>query len=228
MFVNRRQLFVFFGLIMAILALTACGGASAQPTSAGSVADTGGAGEEASSGPEPTPVPTLGVEGVEGKFYSGEIVPPQGGFGAMHIYQDGQIEMLLVMEGDPNASLWMTGTLEGQRVNLEAEVGGGRAIGRSVADETGFDLNVTVPGQGFMRIVVEADGGALYTGELNGLTAALMVLPDGTINGIAAVQGGDEPVFELLCVDGVEGLPKTITATTCDSGEEVTLTQIID
>jgi hypothetical protein len=168
----------------------------------------------------------LGAEGAAGKLYLGEILPPHSGPAALYIYTDDSIEMVVVTE-DVSASMHFNGTLEGQRVNVESEVGNIRATGR--VSEGRIDLNITIPGQGFWRALMdEATGGALYLGELNDLTAGLIVLPDGTMAGFAPVEGGDEPVYEALCVEGGESLPEEITATTCDSDEEVTLAVVSD
>ncbi|GEM_PF-2283061 len=223
--IRKGYLVILIG-VMVTTVLAACGGGAAPPP-----AESGGTGGEAGEGggttEEPTPVPTLGAQGAAGKLYLGEILPPHSGPAALYIYQDNSIEMIIATE-DVAASMHFNGTLEGQRVNLESEVGAIRATGR--VSEGRLDLNITIPGQGFWRAMLNeaTEGGALYLGTLNDLTAGLIVLPDGSMAGFAPVEGGDEPVYEALCVEGGESLPPELTATTCDTGEEVSLTIVTD
>jgi hypothetical protein len=173
----------------------------------------------------PQEAATLSAGDVAGKLFVGEVDPPQSGVVGLFIRTDNTVEMIIATD-DPALSMHMNGTLEGQRVSLTSEVGTVRALGR--VENGQMEFSITIPGQGFFRITVtEApEGAALYQGELNGLTGGLVVLPDGTAQGFAPVQGGDEPVYETLCVDSVEGLPETLTATTCDSGEEIELARV--
>lgn len=223
------------GLVLVIaLTLTACGGGLVPEETGGDTGgngatggETGGdtGGDTGSQGNETT-VPTLGAGDAVGKFYLGRVLPPTAGPAAMFIHSDGAIEMIIAPEA-VDLSLHFDGQLEGQRVNLQSEVGEIRATGRVEEDEIG--LNITIPGKGSLRVELEeSQEGALYIGTLNDLTAGLIMLPDGTMSGFAAVEDGDEPVYEALCVEGGESMPPELTATTCDSGDEVTLAIVTD
>ncbi len=183
--------------------------------------------EDTSGGVEPAPVEaaTLSAGDVAGKLFVGEVQPPQSGSVGLYIRADNTAEMIVATD-DPALSLHMNGTLEGQRVSLASEVGSVRALGR--VENGQMEFSITIPGQGFFRTTVTeaSEGSALYQGEMNGLTGGLVVLPDGTFQGFAPVEGGEEPVYESLCVDSVEGLPESLTATTCDSGQEIVLTLV--
>ncbi len=209
------------GVLLALLAsmIAACGGGSAAPA--------GDTGEPAVAPEEPTAVPTLSAEGVQGKLYVGEVLPPASGPVGLYVRTDNSIEMIMATE-DVTTSLHMNGQLEGQRVNLQSEVGGIRATGRVERD--GIEINITMPGKGYLRVELKeaTEGSGLYQGEFNGLTAGLVVLANGTILGFAPVEDGDEPVYERLCVEGGESLPDTITARTCDTDQEVVLNLVTD
>jgi hypothetical protein len=147
---------------------------------------------------------------------------------ALYVTDDNQVELLVVEDDDLDISRYMSGELDGKVIALDAEVGSARGSGRF---ETGaVELNLTYPGRGFVRVSSDMqEGGRLYTGtvEATGLTAALFILPDGSSYGIAPVSGsGDDVVFEYLCVEGGESMPDEITASTCDSGEEIALTAV--
>ena len=179
----------------------------------------------AAVGTVPEVAATLSAGDVEGKLFVGEVLPPQSGSVGLYIRTDSTVEMIIATD-DPALSLHMNGILEGQRVTLTSEVGSVRALGR--VENGQMEFSITIPGHGFFRTTVtEApEGTALYQGEMNGLTGGLIVLPDGTAKGFAPVEGGEEPVYESLCVDSLEGLPESLTATTCDSGQEIMLTRV--
>ena len=173
----------------------------------------------------PQEAATLSAGDVEGKLFVGEVDPPQAGSVGLYIRTDNTAEMIIATD-DPALSLHMNGILEGQRVSLTSEVGTVRALGR--VDNGQIEFSITIPGHGFFRTTVReaAEGAALYQGDMNGLTGGLVVLPDGSVKGFAPIEGGEEPVYEALCVDSVEGLPDTLTAKTCDSGQEIELTRL--
>lgn len=211
--------------LILLAASLACANTRGAETGGGG-GDGGGGGEEVAT---PTPLPagaTLSASGLEGQLYIGTFEPPEEGYAAFFVHDDFALDMLAVHTGRITWSVYMTGTLEGQRVDLDEENGRARVSGRPGGP--GFEINISIPGEGFElgRVAPTQDAG-LYRGELNDLIAGLMVLSDGSVYGIAAVEGGEEPVYEYLCVEGgVEGLPEEITATTCDTGVEVTLTKL--
>ena len=222
MTINRRFLLVFSVLIGALV-LVACGGAPAETG--------GGAAEEAApTGGEEVVIPEGALaeqEGVRGTFYAGPVSPPSEGMAFLYVHEDTTADLLLVVTND-DTSMWMTGNLEGQRVNAEAVAGEGRAAGRV---QTGGDIefNITFPGRGFVRtILTPTEGGALYACE-GDCVAAAGVMPDGTAYGVAASEEEGETVYQYLCIDEpVEGIPEELTATICDTDEEITLTLISD
>jgi hypothetical protein len=219
--------FVWVIMMIAVVVLTACGGAPppADTGATDSTDENGTTGGETGGG-ETQSVPTLSARAdVAGHLYTGRILAPQSGPAALYVRQDNSVEMIVATD-DLERSMHFNGTLEGQRVNLIAEVGTTRASGRVRDDE--IELNITIPGSGLLRVELgpAPEGAALYIGELNDLTAGLIVLPDGTMEGFGPAEGGDAPVYEELCVEGGETLPETLVATTCDSSQEVELALI--
>jgi hypothetical protein len=212
---SKLLLFAALGSILLLL-LAGCGGGGGD----GDVpVDTSGI--EA----VPQEAATLSAGDVGGKLFVGEVDPPQAGSVGLYIRTDNTVEMIIATD-DPALSLHMNGVLEGQRVSLTSEVGAVRALGR--VENGQIQFSITIPGHGFFRTTVTeaAEGAALYQGEMNDLTGGLVVLPDGSVKGFAPIEEGEEPVYEALCADSVEGLPDTLTAKTCDSGQEIELTRV--
>jgi hypothetical protein len=215
---NHKSKFLSFAALGSILLLllAGCGGGGGD----GDVpVDTSGI--EA----VPQEAATLSAGDVGGKLFVGEVDPPQAGSVGLYIRTDNTVEMIIATD-DPALSLHMNGILEGQRVSLTSEVGAVRALGR--VENGQIQFSITIPGHGFFRTTVTeaAEGAALYQGEMNDLTGGLVVLPDGSVKGFAPIEEGEEPVYEALCADIVEGLPDTLTAKTCDSGQEIELTRV--
>jgi hypothetical protein len=222
--------FIWLTVVVMIISvfLAACGGSPPAEVDTGDDGGSTGSGETTGGGDEPTAVPTLGLSEELGQVYVGEVLAPNAGSAALYVHSDDSLE-LIVATDELATSMFMTGTLEGQRVNLAAETGNSvRAVGR--IERGKIELNITIPGHGVLRAELEEaeTGTKLYTGTLNDLTAGLIALPDGTMVGFAPVEGGDEPVFEALCIEGGETLPDEMTANTCDTDEEVELTVITD
>ncbi len=212
---SKRQclLLTCLTLGLVVILLTACGGQAA-----------GGERDSALGGS------IRGQSSANINLYLGELPSPHSGWAAFFIHTDDTVEFLIVTTSDINRAKWMTGTINGVVINMQAEVGNARITGARLQTEGLIDTSVTYPGTGFIHVKprVSASGG-LYKGELNGLTAGLILLPDGATVGIAAVEGGDAPVFEFLCVDGtIDGTPTEITAKTCDTEQEITLALIAE
>ncbi len=203
-------------LVVGVL-LAACGSSSA-----------GGGG---STGPDITEIAvTLSAGGVQDKAYFGTLSPPNKGFTALFIHHDNTAEVLVVATNDMTFSAYMTGDLKGQTLTVSNVAQTGKGLGRPVGT-TGFELNLTYPGAGTLRSEMkESSDGALYNGKLNDFPAGLLVMPDGTVNGIAAVSGGDSPTYEYLCAEegALKDLPDEVIVKTCDSDKEVTLARIKD
>jgi hypothetical protein len=203
-------------LLMSII-LSACSGGQAE-NGGGELPDT----DEGAV--------TLSAAGVQDKLYFGTLSPPNKGFVALFVHHDNLSEILVVATNNMTFSAYMTGELKGQTLNATNENETAKALGRPVGT-TGFELNLTYPGAGTMRSELkESSEGALYTGTSNDLLAGLLVMPDGTVNGIAAVSGGDKPTYEYLCPedDALADLPDQVTVKTCDTEEEIVLDRIKD
>lgn len=223
----RRPILTCLLLGITIL-LIACGGGAVEEVDTGGP-PSGAEEEEEEPAPATTSMPTLAADtGIREVLFVGEMSSPEEGYTAIYIQEDDALNFVVVSLHTIDLSMWMNGDLQGQRVNATAEVGIGKVTGRFETDTGTIECNITVPGRGFIRTkLAKVEAGGLYKGELNGITAGLILLADGTVNGFAIVEDGDNPVFEFLCVDGdIEGVPDTITATTCDSGQEVTLTLV--
>jgi len=166
--------------------------------------------------------------GVQGKLFVGELEPPAAGYAAMFVHSDNTVDFLMVEADDPAFSRYMTGMLGGQRLNIDDEFGNARGLGRP--EGPGFEINLAFPGKGNVRTLMsESETGLLFVGEYGGKVAALLALDDGSVYGVAVVEDGDNPVFEHLCVNNeVEATADTIIATTCDSGEEVSLNRVVE
>ena len=202
--------------------LSACGGGP-PPVEATGEAETGGA-TGGETGNSSASIPTLAPVGPTG-LYTGKILPNRGE-AALYIHADNSIEMILVTD-DVENSKYLTGTLEGQTIKLESDVGKIRASGRA---RENVEMTVTLPGVGFLRVpmTLAPEGTAMYTGTLNDLGAGLIAMADGTKIGFAPVKGGDEPEYEKLCVEGGESTPDSLTAQTCDTKEDITLNIVKD
>lgn len=205
--------------ILLVSLLAAC--VSAPPGDAGDSQGSSSSGSSSGSGP------TLSSEGFEGKLYMGDLGAPRSDKAALYITNDFKLEFLMVDDKSLGFSAYMEGTLNGQTIVMQDDRTGSRGQGRSA--QVGVELNLTFPGQGLVRSVVTVvDAGALFKGELNGFTAGLIVLSDGSVYGIAAGEGGDDPVMEYLCVDGTaDPTASEIVAKTCDTDQEVTLTNVV-
>jgi len=221
---TRKIVSVLLALAGALI-LAACNPAPAgvEPVDTGS---DGGAGGDASG--DATREPLMDRAGLAGQTYQGEVLPPQSGFGILRIYEDNTLDILVVINDRPDLSYFLKGELTNQRIAATAEYGQTRVSGVSWSSGGGFDLNLTLPGVGVVRVPVQpVEELDLFKGEANDYTAGLMMTTEGDVLGIAAVEGGDEPIFEFLCVDGDVEAGGEVVATTCDSGEEVTLTSAV-
>ena len=225
---HQRLILTSLLLIVIIALLTSCGSGSTTGEPAGDTgATTGGDADE----PETDSTPASAQAGVDiqGQLYLGPLSAPYEGFTALFIHEDETVDFVIVCTSDIDVSMWSIGEMTGKSIDsivTEAEVGRGTARGRIRPDTPDtIEVNITLPGLMLRSEPERTVSGGLYKGELSGFAAALLILPDGTISGFAIVENGDAPVYEYLCVDdSIEGIPDTITATTCDTGVEVTLT----
>ena len=222
---QRRSL-----LILAMLAslLAACGGGGAATPDAESSA------EGVASGQVPGPVAeiaTVSSKEVGGKAYVGPLNPPQDGAVGMYLDTEGKFTAVMTATGDAinRFSAVLTGEQAGQRFSAQGEGGFPRIYGRF--EGGGFNLNITVFGGNALARVEPLNGlpGGIYTGELNGLPAGLVLLPDGSFYGFATVEGGDAPSYEELCLPDdldLSSPPDELAASTCEAGDEVTLARL--
>src|SRR5574341_162215 len=115
--------------LILLAASLACANTRGAETGGGG-GDGGGGGEEVAT---PTPLPagaTLSASGLEGQLYIGTFEPPEEGYAAFCVHDDFALDMLAVHTGRITWSVYMTGTLEGQRVDLDEENGRARVSGR--------------------------------------------------------------------------------------------------
>ncbi|MBN1310137.1 MAG: hypothetical protein JXB30_01880 [Anaerolineae bacterium] len=164
---------------------------------------------------------------VQGKLFVGELEPPSIGYAAMFVHADNSVDFLAVDANDPAASRYMSGSLNGQRLSINDEFGKARGLGRP--EGPGFAVNLAFPKGNVRTLMSESETGLLFVGEYSGKVAALLVLEDGSVHGIAVVEDGENPVLEHLCVEtDITDTVDTVTAQTCDSGKDVLLTRVIE
>ncbi|NDJ54025.1 MAG: hypothetical protein GYB68_13210 [Chloroflexi bacterium] len=245
-----------FLILMLSMLLAACGGGAPAPAPSGGdstdsgsgdsgsdagsdassddgdtdedTSDAGGESDEEAGGDSDEGAGGAGIDTADkrGKLYLGTILPPASGPTAVYLHEDSTIDFVMITTDQVERSYYMAGELVSLRIDVAQEVGTVRANGRLEGDDV--ELNITIPGSGFFRTNLEAsEEGGLYLGELNGLTAAAIVQADGTFDGLAAVEGGDEPTWEFLCLtEELEGLPEEISAVTCDTEQPIVLSLV--